>query len=512
MKYFMGIDVGTYSSKGVVVGSDGRIVAQESKPHETAMPHPGWAEHEADGVWWQDLCTIARALIRRSGLSPSDIAGVGTSGIAPCVLPLSKDGKPLRPAILYGIDTRATAEINELSERLGKDWIVEHSGAGLSAQSAGPKVLWIRRHEPDVWKQARYFVTSTSYLVYRLTGRLAIDHYTAAFYGPLYDLGEQRWSAAGSAEVCSLDTLAPPRWTSEIAGYVTAEAAEQTGLAEGTPVITGTADAAAEAVTAGVLKPEDTMLMFGSSLFIIRVFDRKPEGGVFWPAPFLFPGTYALAGGMSTSGAVTQWFREEFAHEERAAEEKGGANAYEALAESAERIPAGAEGLMALPYFSGERTPLNDPDARGVIAGLTLSHTRAHVYRALLEAVAFGVRHNLEAMGERVGAGSSLSAGSLVAIGGGAANRVWMQIIADVMGQSFMIRTSPGAPYGDAALAAVGTGFVERSDVLDWVPEGERVDPDPANHETYTRLYRVYRDLYPSAVDALHTLAQFGRE
>ncbi|MFO7780232.1 MAG: FGGY-family carbohydrate kinase, partial [Spirochaetia bacterium] len=283
------------------------------------------------------------------------------------------------------------------------------------------------------------------------------------------------------------------------------------------------------------LEPGDTMVMYGSSVFIIRLFDSRPRGGVFWPAPSILPGTFALAAGMSTTGAITQWFREEFGAEERAAEEAGGENAYAALAREAADIPAGAEGLLALPYFSGERTPLNDPDARGVIAGLTLRHSRAHVYRALLEGVAFGVRHNLEEMaasadGNRGGAGGggaggggaaradatgptvagAPGGGALVAIGGGAANRLWMQIVAEVLGREHSVRSTPGASYGDAALAAVGAGERSLDDIASWVPAGETVEPTAA-HELYERLYPLYRELYRSSADTVHALAAFAR-
>lgn len=512
MGYSLGIDIGTYSSKGVLATPEGHIVAQHAVPHDLEIPKPGWAEHDAESVWWNDFVSLTKTLLEQAGIAPSEVSAVGTSGIAPCVLPLSAQGRPLRPAILYGIDTRATAEIEELNRELGTDWIVEHAGSELSSQSAGPKILWIRHNEPDVWREAQYFVTSTSYLVYRLTGELAIDHYTAAFYGPLYDLASREWSSAGCAPVCRPEQLPRPIWTTDVAGHVTPEAAGETGLAEGTPVIAGTADAASEAVSAGVLHPGDTMVMYGSSVFIIRLFDSRPAGGIFWPAPSLFPGTHALAAGMSTTGAITQWFREQFAADERATEESGGENAYASLARSAGEVPPGAEGLMALPYFSGERTPLNDPDARGVIAGLTLRHSRAHVYRALLEGVAFGVRHNLEEMAARAGDAGDQGdgrTGALVAIGGGAANRVWMQIIADVLGRPHTVRSTPGACYGDAALAAVAAGELSPGDLEDWAPAGEEITPSPAQ-DVYERLYPLYRDLYRRSAETVHALADFA--
>ncbi|MFP4611849.1 MAG: FGGY-family carbohydrate kinase [Spirochaetaceae bacterium] len=521
MSYYMGIDIGTYSSKGVLVRADGTIVATHTVPHDLQIPYPGWAEHDAETVWWSDLKTIAGNLLSKAGASGSDVRALGTSGVAPCVVPVSNEGRALRPAILYGIDTRATEEIAILNENLGRDRIIERTGAELSAQSAGPKVLWIRRNEPEIWNQTRYLLTSTSYLVFRLTGRLAIDHYTAAFYAPLYNVSVKQWWETACEGVCSEGMLPEPRWTTDVAGYVTEEAAEATGLAQGTPVIVGTADAASEAVGAGVFGPGETMVMYGSSVFIIRVFDSLPRGGIFWSAPFLFPGTYALAGGMSTTGAITQWFRDQFAADERAAEARGEGNAYELLARAASEISPGAEGLLALPYFSGERTPLNDPNARGIVAGLTLRHTRAHLYRALLEGVAFGVRHNFEEMGRSSMVengqteGNSSKGGAarkIVSIGGGSRNRPWMQIVADVLGRSHVVRDTPGASYGDAALAAVGRGDLQPSEILRWIPQGETVEANPKARRTYERLYLLYVRLYHETVKTVHELAGFSSE
>jgi xylulokinase len=504
--YLLGIDIGTYESKGVLTDTEGHILAQAMVPHELAFPQPGWAEHNADGVWWHDFVQLAHELLRQAGVAPVQVAGVGCSAIGPCVLPVDAAGQPLRPGILYGIDTRALVEVEELTAALGADWVVAETGSALSAQSAGPKILWIRRHEPEVWARTRRVMTSTSYLVYRLTGRVVIDHYTATTYGPLYSLRKLDWEPRGLAQVCEAELLPELDWTTAVAGRVTAQAAKETGLASGTPVIVGTCDAAAEAISAGVVTPGDTMLMYGTTLFFIEICAALPKGGILWPAVFLKPGTYALAAGMATAGALTRWFRDEFAQLERIAEESDGPTAYAALAEQAGTVPPGSGGLLVLPYFSGERTPLNDPLARGVVAGLTLSHSRAHVYRALLEGVAYGIRHNLEAMDK---AGEPPQ--RLVAIGGGTKNRLWLQIVSDVTGQEQVIRTTPGASYGDALLAGVGVGLLpEIATVQDWLGDTDRIRPNPAAWDLYDRYYRLYRELYGVSQDVVHALARLG--
>ncbi len=510
MTYTMGIDVGTYSSKGVIVDERGVIVAQAETPHDLAVPRVGWAEHDAEAVWWGDFVKVCRDLLEQArttkDIDPKQIVGVGTSAIGPCVLPVDDDGRPLRPAILYGIDTRASEEIEELTEKLGDDWLSEHIGTELSSQSAGPKILWLQRNEPQVWRRTWKIMTSTSYLVFRLTGRVVIDHYTAASYHPLYDIHEQSWCSEGLRPICDERTLPETEWAAGVAGKVTSEAAQETGLAEGTPVIAGTADAASEAVSAGAVSIGDTMLMYGSSLFIISVCDQLRTGGVFWPAPFLVPGVYAIAAGMSTAGSLSQWFRDTLADREREAAEDEGKSAYQALSELAADIPPGSDGLVLLPYFSGERTPINDPAARGMFAGLNLRTTKGHLYRSILEGVGYGIRHNLEEM-ER--AGHSIE--TLKGVGGGTKSRLWVQIVCDILGRDQYIRDTPGASFGDAALAALGTGTVpDLSSIDGWVSPAQRLEADKDRFEIYSRYYDLYRRFYESTAEVMHDLVRIS--
>ena len=267
--YLVGVDIGTYSSKGVLVKTDGTLVASHAVPHGMDMPSPGFFEHDADRVWWHDFVEIIENLLQKTGIDPKQILGIGTSAIGSCVLPIDEKGRPLRPAILYGIDTRATREIEYLESKLGKGEIFKKSGSHLSSQASGPKVLWIRNNEPDVYENTRWFLTSEAYLVYRLTGKASIDIYTAAGYIPLYDVYKREWVEEAANLITPLEHLPKAYWSYEVVGEVTAEAAKETGLAEGTPVVAGTTDAAAEAISAGVADFGDMMLMFGSSIFFI---------------------------------------------------------------------------------------------------------------------------------------------------------------------------------------------------------------------------------------------------
>ena len=500
MALILGIDIGTHESKGVVVTATGQIIATATVAHATSSPRPGWAEHDADAVWWHDFVALCRELLSHDSVSVVDIAAIACSAIGPCVLPVDGDGRPLRPAILYGIDTRAADETRWLTEQLGTDWILRETGAALSAQAAGPKILWLRHHEPEVWGKTRRLMTSTSYLVFRLTGRVVIDHYTAAAFGPLYNVHSRAWDPTGLALVCGVDLLPEIDWSAAIAGHVQRDAARATGLREGTPVIVGTADAAAEATAAGVRDPGDTMVMYGSSGFLIAVCANLVASPVHWSTTYLDPGTFALTAGMSTTGALLTWFRDTLGPSSGGIATDG---AFAVLADEARGIPAGADGLVALPYFSGERSPINDPHARGGILGLTLTHTRGHVYRALIEGIGFGLRQNLDAMVE---AGAPIQ--RIVAIGGGTVDDLWVQTVSDTTGWRQEVQRTPGAALGDTMLAAAGVGLVpDLQATRGWIRDGPIIEPDDGVRAVYEERYALYRSFYEDTAPIAHALA-----
>ena len=364
-KLLMGIDVGTYSSKGVLCTPAGEILAQHQVEHGLSVPRPGWAEHDADGVWWSDLCTVSRALLSaaraNASASSRDVAALSVSALGADVVPLDVQGRALRPAILYGIDTRAELEIAELEARYGVQAMYELSGTRLSAQSIGPKILWLRRHEPETYRQTRYLCSASSFLVYRLCGAYVLDPTTAAFYDPLFDLRAGGWSDRYAEDILGDVSLPQIAWPNEVVGQVTPQAAEATGLLPGTPVTGGTLDAAAESLSVGVLDLGDMMAMYGTTACLFLVLDEYTTNQSLWLIPYVLPGRYTLVGGMATTGAMTRWFRDQFAQAELAAQASGGPDAYAVLTAEAAAVPPGSEGLLILPYFSGERTPLNDP-------------------------------------------------------------------------------------------------------------------------------------------------------
>lgn len=502
MKYYMGIDIGSFESKGILMDEDGAIIASASESHVMETPKAGYAEHDAEQTWWREFCLISRALLTKSAVDPQDIKGVGCSAIGPCCLPVDAEGAPLRKAILYGVDVRAKEQIARLNQELGEAYILERYGNPITSQSIGPKILWIKENEPEIYEKTAKFITASTYLVQKLTGHYCIDHYTAAYFTPLYHLESGDWDTEHVEAFCRVDQLAECIWTNEIAGTVTRQAAAETGLAEGTPVTAGTADAAADAVGVGAFHAGDMLTMFGSSLYMIHVVDQLTTDRRYWAGPYLFEGSYMVASGMSTAGTLTRWFRDELAVEYQEEEKRGGKNAYDLLMESIAEVPPGSDGLIVLPYFSGERTPINDPEAKGMVFGLTLKHTRAHLYQACLEGIAYGMEQHLRGYRE-----IGMETKRMIAVGGGTKTPKWMQIVANVAGQELLIGSTFGAAFGDALLAAYGTGALKSlKEIEARVTFQGHVEPDLEQTQQYSHYVDVYTKLYKCTKECMHEL------
>ncbi|HEV2516479.1 MAG TPA: FGGY-family carbohydrate kinase [Devosia sp.] len=496
MRHYLGIDIGTFESKGVLVDAEGRIVASAARPHKMLVPQPGWAEHRPREDWWGDFCFLSNKLIADSGVAPADIVAVAASAIGPCMLPVDAEGEPLMNGVLYGVDTRAAREIEELTARIGEDVLLSRCGNALTSQSIGPKILWLKRNRPELYAKTARILTSTTYIVHKLTGRYVIDHYSAANFSPLYDVEKLEWTDELADDIIGLDKLPEAIWTTDIAGTVTAEAAAETGLAVGTPVTTGTIDAGAEALSVGVLDDGDMLLMYGSTIFIIEITPVRVPDARLWYAPWFFPGKHAAMSGLATSGTLSHWFREQFG------KELDPATAVMALALEAEGSPPGANGLVMLPYFSGERTPIHDTEAKGVLFGMNLTHSRGDIYRALFEGIAFGTHHVFETYAD-VGQPPK----AILAAGGGTKNKVWSQATSDVSGRTQIVRQKTvGASYGDAFIAALAIGDVQPDDIRSWNPVDHEITPDENLRELYERRYRVFRELYERNKDLMREL------
>lgn len=479
---FLGIDIGTGSSKGVLADHTGTVLRQARRDHTTATPRPGWYEHDADAVWWGDVVALCRELLTDGG---EPVTAVCISGIGPAVVITDEHDAPLRPAILYGIDTRCARQAAQQNERIGEGTLVERVGNVLSTQSLGPKLQWLADEEPETWARARRIYSAPAWAVRHLTGEYTFDRYSASASDPLYDLTrreywDEMWEPYAQLEWPRL------AWPSDVIGEVSGVGAEATGVPQGTPVVAGTIDAMAEAYSVGCEHIGDTMIMYGSTLFMIQVTEVMVPSTHLWAADGRTEGAYSLAAGMSTGGLVTTWLSQALRQ------------GYQELAEAAAAVRPGSDGLMLLPYFSGERTPIFDPAARGAWTGLTLAHTPGHLYRSALEGIAMGVRHNIEAM-----AASGARARRLVAVGGGTAQRLWTQIVSNVTGLPQDLPTlTVGASYGDARMAADAVGV----DTSGWNPVAERLTPNEAARETYQRLYELYVSAHPVLAETMHRL------
>lgn len=484
----IGVDVGTSSTKGVLASIDGTLIASTSREHTVDNPRPGHFEHDAR-IWWQEFVSIVGELLRAAEKAGAEIAAVGVSGMGPCVLLTDAAGQPVRPAILYGVDSRAGKQIESINRELGEEAIIHVGATPLTSQAAGPKIRWIREHEPEAYARASRFLMPASYLALQLTGEYVLDHHSASQSWPLYDIEAQRWHDEHWRLIAEGIEQPELKLPSEQAGLVTSEAAAATGLPEGIPVVAGTIDAWNEAVSAGATGPGDLMLMYGTTMFLITTSDQRAEAEGMWTTRGVEKDTYSLAGGMATSGSITTWIRDLTKGE-----------GYAELTRQAAESGLGARGLLMLPYFAGERTPVQDPDARGLIIGLTLGTTPGDLYRAALEATAFGVRHNIEAM-----RASGTPIERVVAVGGGTTGGLWTQIVSDVTGMEQVVNSvTLGASFGAAFLAA---RLVGEPDIRGWNPPAEIVKPDPEAHAAYSELFEEYLALYPATKTTMHRLA-----
>jgi xylulokinase len=507
-KYLMGFDIGTQGSKGIIIDFEGNLAAYSYCPHDVIHKKPEWAEHDAVQTWWGDFITVARDLIGKSGIAPEAIASIGISALFPCMLPVDESGKPLRNAILYGIDTRTEEDIRFLNEQIGKKRIWDLTKGELSTQSVGPKILWFKRNEPELFKRTEKFLQASEFVVAKLTGKYVADRSTAKETAPFYNFDLGQWDGEMCREVdIEMEQLPDICEAYEIAGTVTQQASAQTGLSEGTPVVAGTGDFLAELLSMGG-NCGDTLITYGSTIQVFHMTDRPVFVDSLTTVIYPVDGLHVVGGGTAASGSITKWFRDEFGSEERNIEKVKGINAFKQLSDSASAIPAGSDGLVLLPYFAGERSPIWDPKARGIIAGLTHFHTKAHLYRAVLEGTCYSIRQHLDVM-----KAAGLHISGLVSTGGGIKSHLWTQIMSDVTGaEQLCFSNSMGAPAGDAYLAGIGVGAFKDMSVMreKWIKEPWIVKPNPNNQTVYEKCYEVYQSLYPAIKRQMHALAEIA--
>jgi len=509
--FLLGTDIGTSLTKTVIVDVQGREIASAASEYGVRHPHPLWAEQWPD-VWLHAFIATTRAALAKADVAPEEIAAVGISGLyGGSGIPLSAKMEPLRPCIIW-MDRRAVKEVDWLRSSIDPDELFEVTGNGVDTYYGFAKMLWIKRNEPEHWTRIHKLVAPHDYIIYRLTNELAIDQSAAGNIGGVFDLRARRWSARMCQKLGIPEAVLPERivGSTEVVGTVTTAGAKLSGLAAGTPLISGGIDAAVATLSAGAFNAGNHVAMIGTSMCWGIVHRGENVAPRLVSMPYVaYPSEMVYTfGGAATAGALLRWFRDEFGKSELALAAQRETNAYALLDEEAAKLSAGAEGLIVLPYFMGERSPIWDSSARGTILGLTLSHTRAHVYRALLEGVAFALLHNIEA---GLATGLQLDE-TCVLVGGAAKSTLWRQILSDVTGYRMVAAQGSEAALGDALLAGIGVGLVDRFEAIrDWVEFEAMTTPDPEAHAVYTRLFAIYKATYPSLRALMHLLSAEAR-
>jgi xylulokinase len=495
MDYLMGIDVSTTGVKALIIARDGTVIASANTNQPISTPFPLWSEQDpAD--WWKSSLNSIRQVLMQSGINGEQIAAIGLTGQMHGLTLLDEKGIVLRPAILWN-DQRTAVQCDEIRARIGRKRLIEITGNDALTGFTAPKILWVRHNEPDIYARTRHILLPKDYVRYLLTGVFAVDCADGA--GTiLFDLKTRDWSPEVlKALDIPLEWLPKTYESIQVTGTITAEAAALTGLKAGTLVVAGGGDQAAQAVGVGAVRPGIAALTLGTSGVVFATTNGpfiEPEGRLhaFCHA---VPDRWHLMGVMLSAAGSLRWFRDTLVP----------GMDYESLIAPAEKVKAGCEGLLFLPYLTGERTPHPDPLARGAFAGLTVRHTRAHLTRAVLEGVSFGLRDSFELIKT-----SGLTEIQQVRVsGGGAKSQLWRQIIANVFNVELVtVNTIEGAAYGAALLAGVGCGIFSDVDTacLHAVKITDTTSPQADEVENYEHLYAIYRDLYPALSEISHRL------
>ncbi|HUA77913.1 MAG TPA: FGGY family carbohydrate kinase, partial [Acetobacteraceae bacterium] len=471
---------------GILCALPDRLIGTASRPVTLSAPHPGWAEEDPE-EWWRNLCAITAELLARENRAARELVAVGITGMVPAVVLLDRDGRLIRPSIQQS-DGRCGAEVSALAREIDPGTFLSRTGNGLTQQIVTAKLRWIEAHEPENFRRIRTVFGSYDYIAWRLGAARGTER-NWALEGGFLDVS----SGTAEADLLALahlpeGAIPPVRAAHEIAGTVSAGAAAETGLPEGVPIIAGVADHVASAYAAGVVGAGDVLLKFGGAGDILLAAPTvRPDARVFLDYHAV-PGLFMPNGCMASTGSLLNWIVREF----------GCGATHASLDRLAAAVSPGSEGVVVLPYFLGEKSPIQDPNARGTISGLTLGHGIAHIWRATLEAAAFGFRHHLDVFREL-----GYPVRRLLAADGGAASMTWMQIVADVMQAPVqLLEGHPGSCLGAAWLAAIGAGASDDWEgVRRFVRQGRVIAPDTGNAAPYDEGYRRYRALYASLRD-----------
>ncbi|HJW83602.1 MAG TPA: xylulokinase [Anaerolineae bacterium] len=506
MSYLLGIDVSTTGAKALLIGEQGAVIASATTEYSLATPRPLWSE-QSPADWWQGAGASIGAALSQAGLTGDDVAAVGLTGQMHGLVLLDESGQVLRPAILWN-DQRTGPQCAAITEKVGGlHRLLQLTGNAVLPGFTAPKIAWVRENEPNIYERVAHILLPKDYVRYCLTGEYATEVSDASGMS-LLDVANRRWSKEMLAALdIPIEWL--PRCTEspEISGRINAWAAQATGLKAGTPVVGGGGDQAAQAVGSGIVKAGVISVTSGTSGVVFahsETYAAEAQGRLhaFCHA---VPGKWHLMGVMLSAGGSFRWLRDSIGDVERVTARLTGDDPYDLLTREAAQAQVGSEGLIFLPYLTGERTPYPDPRARGAFVGLTLRHGKAHLVRSVLEGVSFGLRDSLELI-----RGVGVPIEQVRASGGGARSPLWRQIQADVFGTELvLVNVTEGAAFGAALLAGVGAGTYASVDeaVEQTVCVTDRTLPIADNVRQYQKLYAVYRSLYPVLQSAFHNLA-----
>lgn len=498
----LGVDIGTSAIKGLAVDVDGQVLASLRRAHTIDEPLPGWAEMDSEVVWWQGTCAVLRDLARALGPQVTRVAGIGLCSIGASFVPVDREGQTLRPGILYGIDRRASGLIEPIEARYGREQLLSGAGRLPSTQSVGLKLAWLRDAEPEIWSRSARVLSPVALVGERLCGVAAMDPHTAMAWDPLFDAQGLTWDQGRLLDLLGARHPDLPRiaWPGARIGGLTPRCAAELGLPSGIAIACGTADVLAESLGAGITGEGDMMVMYGSTLFVLQRVTRFAAHAPLWPSVALGPSQPTLMTGTSNAGSALTWLGSALGFDD----------GFSALVEEADAVGPGAEGLLCLPFFNGERAPIFDPMARGLYLGLSGRHRRAHLLRALIE----GVAHGFAELIDLVEASGNPSK-RLVATGGGLHLPLWLQIMSDVSSRSQEIARLPeGAALGAAGLAAMAAGlFPNAMDGLPstWTLPSGRVHPRADSQGSHQAMRALYREAYQVNAGLMHRLARFAR-
>ena len=509
MSYLMGIDYGTGGAKATIIDEQGSVLGYSFAEYEIINEKADWSEHDPR-EYWEVACKIIQEAINDAGINPGEIKGIGTSSALPSTVLIDEEGEPINRAYNL-LDRRATKEVEYLEDKFGKDRIFEITANRLDDQPAVVKLLWEKRNRPEDFARIDKVLTIDGYIRYKLTGKATMHYSAGIFYGLAYDIRQLRFRNDMLEEIGIDPEIFPPGSPcTEIVGKVTEKAAKETGLVSGIPVPGGQVDCNAAWLGAGATQPGDIQMNLGTcgNFGIIHNDEQFMEKMFAFPYTTNSRETYITVPTTLTGGLLLRYMRDNFSPIELSVEKKLDLDAYDLLTLEASEVKPGSEGLIVLPYFQGERTPIWDVNARGVIFGLSLSHGKKHVVRAMMESVAYALYDSFRLVKDIREINYPL-----VLNEGGAESRLWRQIITDVFNvPTVLVKNRVGAPYGDAVLAGVATDiFPDFSVTRDWVEYTGHLEPDQKNHKLYMEYFKVYKNIYEHVKEDFVDLAELRK-